>query len=143
MALENKHAYYGTLDNVVFGVDLVTKAVLWRYSPSEFPFYSSAALSGDRIVVGGRDKSVHAIAIKTGKAIWTFRTRARVDSSPAIAGGRVYVGSNDGRFYVLDLASGKKLWEYEGGAPLTSSPAIAEGRVVIGDQSGHLFCFGQ
>jgi outer membrane protein assembly factor BamB len=86
---------------------------------------------------------VHALDVRSGKAIWTFRTRARVDSSPAIAGGRVYVGSNDGRFYVLDLASGKKLWEYVAGAPLTASPAVAGGRVVIGDMAGNLFCFGQ
>jgi outer membrane protein assembly factor BamB len=86
---------------------------------------------------------VHAIDIRSGKALWTFRTRARVDSSPAIAGGRVYIGSSDGRFYVLDLASGKKLWEYEGGAALVASPAIGGGRVVIGDYSGHVFCFGQ
>ena len=102
MVLVDKRAYYGTFDNSVVGVDLVKQAVLWRYSPAGFPFYSSAAFGGDRIVVGGRDRLVHALDIKSGKAIWTFRTRARVDSSPAIAGGRVYVGSNDGRFYVLD-----------------------------------------
>ena len=80
------------------------------------------------MVVGGRDKIVHASNARTGKAVWTFATNARVDSSPAIAGGRVYVGSNDGRLYVLDLATGKKLWEFEAGAPLSASPAIAAGR---------------
>ena len=80
---------------------------------------------------------------ENGEAVWTFATRARVDSSPAIAGGRVYIGSNDGHFYVLDLASGKKLWDFEAGAPLSASPAIAEGRVVIGSQDGRLYCFGE
>ena len=60
------------------------------------------------VVLGGRDKMVHALEAKTGKPLWTFTTRARVDSSPAIAGGRVFVGSNDGGVYGLDLASGKK-----------------------------------
>ncbi len=142
MVLVGQRAYYGTFDNAVVAVDLVKRSMVWRYSPSGLPFYSSAAFGGDRIVVGGRDKLVHALSIKTGKAIWTFRTRARVDSSPAIAGGNVYVGSNDGRFYVLDLKSGKKLWEFEAGAPLSASPAIGGNRVVIGDQAGHLFCFG-
>ena len=72
----------------------------------------SAAVAGDRVVVGGRDKLVHCLNAKTGKSIWTFATRARVDSSPAIAGYRVYVGSNDGLFYVLDLATGKKVWQF-------------------------------
>ena len=40
--------------------------------------------------------------MKTGKAVWTFTTRARVDSSPIVAGNRVYIGGNDGKLYVLD-----------------------------------------
>ena len=54
---------------------------------------------------------------QTGKAAWTFTTRARVDSSPVVAGGRVYVGSNDGKLYVLDAASGKSVFEFEAGGP--------------------------
>ena len=84
---------------------------------------------------------VHALNALTGKELWTFRTRARVESSPAVAGGRVYVGSSDGRFYVLNLADGTKLWEFEAGAPVSASPALAAGRVVIGDQDGRLYCF--
>ena len=78
----------------------------------------------------------------TGKAAWTFATRARVDSSPVVAGGRVYIGSSDGRLYVLNAASGKKLWEFDTGAGLTASPAVADGRVVIGAQDGLLYVFG-
>ena len=50
-----------------------------------FPFHSSPAISGDRVFVGGRDKMLHALDLNSGKAIWTFTTRARIDSSP---GGR-------------------------------------------------------
>jgi outer membrane protein assembly factor BamB len=85
---------------------------------------------------------VHCLNAKTGKAIWTFATRGRVESSPAIAGERVYVGSNDGRLYVLDLKTGAKLWEFHAGAPLSASPAISSGRLVIGSQDGMLYCFG-
>ena len=94
-----------------------------------------------RVVVGGRDKLVHALD-GDGKRVWTFQTRARVESSPAIAGGRVYIGSNDGRLYVLDLNNGAKLWEFNAGAALSASPAIANGRIVIGAQDGRLYCFG-
>ena len=77
-----------------------------------------------------------------GKPLWTFTTRARVDSSPAIAGGRVFVGSNDGRVYGLDLASGKKVWEYEAASPVTSSPAVAKGKVVVATADGQVICVG-
>ena len=85
---------------------------------------------------------MHALDRQTGKAAWTFTTRARVDSSPVVAGGRVYVGSNDGKLYVLDAASGKSVFEFEAGGPLSASPAVASGRLVIGSQDGKLFCLG-
>jgi outer membrane protein assembly factor BamB len=142
-ALRGGAAFYGTFDNEVLSVNLGQKEIAWRYEHPQrkFPFYSSAAVTRDRVVVGGRDKMVHGITL-AGKAAWTFTTRARVESSPAIAGWRVYVGSNDGRFYVLNLSDGAKLWEFNAGAPLSASPAIANGRIVIGSQDGRLYCFG-
>jgi outer membrane protein assembly factor BamB len=142
-ALRGGAAFYGTFDNEVLSVNLGLKEIAWRYEHPErkFPFYSSAAVTSTRVVVGGRDKMVHGITL-AGKAAWTFMTRARVESSPAIAGERVFVGSNDGRFYVLSLSNGAKLWEFSAGAPLSASPAIANGRIVIGSQDGRLYCFG-
>jgi outer membrane protein assembly factor BamB len=142
-ALRSGSAFYGTFDNEVLSVNLAQKQISWRYQHPErkFPYYSSAAVTPTRVVVGGRDKLVHGITL-SGKGVWTFATRARVESSPAIAGGRVFVGSNDGRFYVLGLSNGAKLWEFNAGAPLSASPAIANGRIVIGSQDGRLYCFG-
>lgn len=142
-ALRGGLAFYGTFDNEVLGVNLAQRKIDWRYEHPErkFPFYSSAAVTSTRIVIGGRDKMVHGLTLQ-GKMAWTFATRARVESSPAIAGDRVFVGSNDGRFYVLGLSNGTKLWEFNAGAPLSASPAIANGRIVIGSQDGRLYCFG-
>ncbi len=145
---QSQMAFFGTFNNDVVGVNLVTKRIMWRYeNPTRhFPFYASAAITPSLVIVGGRDKSVHALVPKPGtvkgKAAWTFATKARVESSPAIAGSRIYVGSNDGILYVLDLATGKKLWEFTAGAPISASPAIGGGRLVVGDQDGKLYCFG-
>jgi outer membrane protein assembly factor BamB len=142
--LDGDRAYFGTFNNEVLAFDVKTKKIVWRYSnpDRQFPFYSSATIAGGRVVVGSRDKLVHAIDAATGKPSWTFTTRARVDSSPAVADGRVYIGSNDGRLYVLDVATGEKQWEFDTGAALGASPAIAGGRVVIGSADGVLYCFG-
>jgi outer membrane protein assembly factor BamB len=86
---------------------------------------------------------VHGIDAATGRELWTFMTRARVESSPVVADGRVFIGSNDGNFYVLDAKSGAKLWEFTAGAAMPASPAIASGRIVIGADDGRLYCFGQ
>lgn len=142
--VDGTRAYFGTFNYEVLGVDLKTRRIAWRYrNPGrEFPFYSSAAVVEGRVIVGGRDKVVHAINASTGRAAWTFTTKARVDSSPAIAAGRVWVGSSDGHLYVLDAGTGQKQWEFDAGAPITASPAVAQGRVVIGAQDGRIYCFG-
>ena len=128
----------------MLAVDLKARKIVWSYKHPDrsFPFYSSPAVLGDRVVVGGRDKMVHALDRNTGKALWTFATGARVDSSPVIAGGLAYVGSNDGKLYVLDVATGKSVFQFEAGGPLSASPALASGRLVIGSQDGKLFCLG-
>ena len=128
-AIVGNVAYFGTFDNQVIALDLQTRQVQWRYEHPDrkFPFYSSAAVTGGAMVLGGRDKMVHAHRRATGKARWTYMTRARIDSSPAIAGGRVFVGSNDGRLYALDLASGKVVWEHEDGGALTARPQSPPG----------------
>ena len=87
-ALTGGAAYVGTFENEVIGIDMKSRKLLWEYRHPErrFPFYSSAAVSQGTVVLGGRDKMIHALDAKTGKARWTFMTNARVESSPAIAG---------------------------------------------------------
>ena len=144
-ALVDGVAYYGTFGNDVIAVDFRNQKYLWRYQhpTRHFPFYSSAAVDDGKVVVGGRDKLIHAIDQQSGEALWTHRTRARVESSPVIAGERVYVGSSDGHFYVLDLDSGEVVWDFDAGAPFVASPALAAGRIVIGSQDGVLYAFGK
>ncbi len=143
-AITGQSAFFGLYENEVVTVSLQRRRVGWHYQhpQRQFPFYSSPAVADGKVVIGGRDKLVHCLNATTGKALWTFATKARVESSPAIAQGRVYVGSNDGRFYVLDLAKGEKLWEFNAGGAISASPALALGRVIIGSQDGKLFCFG-
>ena len=90
--------------------------------------------------MGGRDKLVHAIDAGTGRRLWTFATRARVDSSPVVAGGRVFVGSTDGRLYMLDAASGEDLGVRD--RRWRGVPCNAAGRLVIGAQDGRVYVFG-
>lgn len=137
-------AYFGTFENEVLALDLKARAIIWRYSDPErkFPYYSSAALADGKVILGGRDKMIRALDATSGKPLWTFATRARVDSSPVVAGDRVYIGSGDNRFYVIDVTTGKKIWEFTTGGALTGSPAVAAGRIVIGAQDGMVYAFG-
>ncbi len=143
-AIRDGYAYVGTFGNEVFCLNLKRRMPEWsyRHPTRNFPFYSSAAVADDRIIVGGRDKIVHCLDRSTGREIWSFSTKARVESSPLVTGNRVFIGSNDGLLYELDLVSGNKVWEFTSGAPFSASPAAVDGFLVIGDQDGVLYCFG-
>ena len=142
-AVVGRYIYVGNMDGAVFAFDWQSGRTVWRYSPPQraMPFYSSAAVTHDLVIVGGRDRQVHAISRKTGDLRWMFRTRGRVDSSPVVSGRFVVVGSFDGTLYVLRLSDGHAVWQYPLGGRISASPAIADGCVVIGTESGTLYCF--
>jgi outer membrane protein assembly factor BamB len=144
VAMVGDQVFFGNFSNEVLSYNLKTRRRVWRYlhPTRQFPFYSSAAIIDNKVILGGRDKVVHCLNAATGRELWGFRTQARVESSPAVAGGRVYIGSNDGRLYVLDANTGAKLWEFNAGQAISASPALAGGRVIVGAQDGKLYCFG-
>lgn len=146
-AVVGEMLYVGTYASEVVAVDWKKKDVVWRYASgeSEQPYHSSAAVTDQLVIVGGRDKQVHAINRATGKKAWSFGTRAKVDSSPAVVGDRVFVGSHDGNLYALGLSDGKERWKFNAGKPISAGPAIGEGVLVVGSESrdGKVYCFGK
>lgn len=137
------HLYVGTFASEFVAVDWEKRQVIWTYKHprKSFPFAASAALAGDRLVVGGRDKLIHCLDRISGKPIWTFPTGARVECSPVIAGNRVIAGSSDKNLYLLDLDSGNEVWRYAADGAFLASPALAHGRLVIGTDNGLVYCF--
>lgn len=137
--------YIGTMSNQMLAIDLKKQAVIWKYEANENPqpFFSSPAAAADLVIVGCRDKRVHAFDRNTGKQSWEHLTKGKVDSSPVIAGKRVYVGSADGNLHVLDLVKGTLVQKYDLGDPITASPAVAGSSLVIGTQNGVVYCLGK
>ncbi len=136
--------FVGTMTNLFQAVDLVKFDIIWKFEPPRAqPFYSSAAITDKLIIVGCRDKRVHALDRVKGTPVWSFLTKGQVDSSPVVAGNRVYVGSKDGNLYVLDLSTGKELSKLALGRGIAASPAVAEGCLVIGTTDGFLYCLGK
>ncbi len=144
-AVRNSRAYFGTFGNQVLCVNLDNSEIIWKYEHDKrkFPYYSSAAVTEDIIVVGGRDKMVHALDPKTGEEIWNFTTKSKVESSPIIVGEKVLVASARGVIYILDLNSGKAIWQFDTAASLISSASFDAGKFVIGNDDGIVFCFGK
>src|SRR3954447_17269203 len=119
------------------------KTQLWKYEDVDQQsamFYSSPAAAEGIVVLGCRDRQVHAIDAKTGKRAWAFKTRGEVDATAVISDGRVYVPSKDKKLYVLDLKTGNKLWEFTAARAVTAGPAVAGGVIVFGDTAGNVYC---
>jgi len=141
-AVRDGRAYVGHYDNVFLCADIRTGRIVWQYEDRPFAFFSSAAVTKELVVVGSRDKRVHAIGRRDGLMKWVFQTRGRVDSSPVVCGDRIVVGSDDGRLYLLNRKNGVLIWSYDIGEALAASPAVAEGWVVIGADDGRVYAFG-
>jgi outer membrane protein assembly factor BamB len=123
-------------------VDLKAGTNVWEFRNREFPYFSSPAVTADRVIFGGRDKQLHCVNRANGATVWSFATRGKVDSSPVVCDGKIVVGSNDGRLYLVSLTDGRELWSYEIGQSIESSPAVADGKIVIGSNDGNVYCFG-
>lgn len=133
--------YVGHFGNAFACIDLKNEKNDWAYLNDAHPFFSSPAVGKDRIVIGCRDRKLHCVDRKSGKGIWTFPTRRKIDGSPVICGDKVVFGSGDGRVYMVRLADGKEVWQYELGRAIVSSPAISRGMIVIGSNDKSVYAF--
>ena len=124
--------FVGTEGNNFFAIDPQRRKVLWRKERSKHAaaFRSSAAATPEAVIVGSRDRQLHAFDPKTGDPLWSFTTKGLVDSSPVVVGNRVFVGSRDGRVYAIDVKTGAKVWQFDAGGAVVASPAVADGRLL-------------
>ena len=135
--------YMGTFENQVVAVSLAEGKVAWSYENPDrkFPYLSSAAVNDSLVVLGGRDKLVHALDPATGAVRWTHNAGARVDSSPIISGDRVYIGSSRGAVLALDGATGEVEWSFDTGAPILGAPSVVGSRLIVANDDGQVYCF--
>lgn len=136
--------FLGTFSGAMLAVrPSAEKPVFWRREDKDGDtIMASAAATAKRVVFAGRDGVVQCRAADTGKSLWRFRTKRRVDSSPVVVGDRVFVGSDDGWLYALDLKSGRKRWGFAAGAAIPGAPAVASNRLVAVASDGAVYCFG-
>lgn len=144
-AISSNHIYCGTYGSEVLGVNLDTGEIAWRYQHPKrrFPFFASAALTENAVIIGGRDKMVHALSPETGESLWTYTAKSRIESSAVIVGRRTFFGTTRGTLIALDISTGESVWEFETGSSITASLSVADGKIYIGTEDGILYCFGE
>ena len=115
---------------------------IWRYSANKRGYWSTPAVVGNRVYVGGDDGRMHCVDASTGKSIWRFKSRAAIWSSPCVLEGKVIFGGRDFHLYMLDANTGKEIWKYKCDGRIISSPCIVDGHVWVGTATGWFYCFG-
>ena len=138
-------AFCGTYGSEVVGVDLTSGDISWRYKhpQRQLPFFASAAVKQDMIIIGGRDKIVHALTPDRGEPLWTYTAKSKIESSPVIVGKRVFFGTTRGLFIALNITTGNQVWKYDTASSIVASPSVADGKIYIGTEDGILYCFGE
>jgi len=146
-ALYGDMLYVGTYKGEVVAIEWKKEKIVWKYfdPDRDMPYHASACVLKDRVVVGGRDRLFHAIDRLTGKRLWAFPARAKIDSSAAVVGDRAFFGSTDRNLYGVSLTTGKQVWKFNAGQDVTAGIAIGEDHLVVGAEGpgGFIYCFGK
>jgi outer membrane protein assembly factor BamB len=134
-ALTRTTAYFASYGGSVYALNRLTGKLRWRTAVqgpagNSVPFYSTPALGGGKVIVGGNDGSVYALDARTGAERWRYDAGGYVYSSAAVWHGRVLIGDFGGGFHALSLRSGRELWTRQIG-PILGSATVMRGIVYI------------
>lgn len=96
------------------------------------PIGTSAAVDGDKLVVGADDGSLYALDAETGKRLWEFETGRQIRSTPVVADGVAYFGNHGGFVHAVKVETGEELWSFKASGSITGSLALVDGAVYFG-----------
>jgi len=162
-AVSGGYVYIGGGDGTVYCLNAQNGELEWEYNENNsmatvssggnggggggggsiYPIYSSPAVAGGYVYVGGGDGRVYCLNAQSGALEWKYATDSTIYSSPAISGGYVYIGSANGTLYCLNGQTGAVVWKRGFGAgqmPFWSSPVVSGGYVYIEGGDGKLYC---
>ncbi len=139
IATHGTMAFCGNYANEAVAFDVAGGKVAWTYQDKSLPFMSAPAVNERLVLIGSRDKQLHAIDRTTGQGVWTFKTGGRVEGSPIVFSDGVVFGSTDGRLYAANLVDGAELWQVDLGEALVASPAFGAGKIILGGDKGTVF----
>lgn len=114
--------------------------VVWSFANTG-GWWSTPAVVGDRLYIGGQDGFLYCLNAKSGAEIWKHRVGAPVWSSPAVVEDRVIFGSYDPYLRMLDAKTGKLIWKQSMGGRVLSTPIVVNGAIYVGSSAGKFRCF--
>jgi outer membrane protein assembly factor BamB len=130
----------GSYDNNVHCVDAATGKRVWAYDTENFVNGAPAVADG-RVVFGGCDAKIHALAIGDGKLLKELEVGAYIAGSCAVGGKNAYAGHYGNQVVCANLEEGKLTWtSHDSEEAYFSTPALTDTRVLIGGRDRKLHC---
>ncbi|BBM85815.1 outer membrane protein assembly factor BamB family protein [Candidatus Uabimicrobium amorphum] len=135
----------GSLNGDYYCIDYAQMKTVWSIEKKagKGECYASAIIDGDRVIFASKKRRLFAVDIKSGKDIWQYKTRSRMETSPVIVGEKIVFAEFSGKIHFLNRKDGKHLWTFETGSRIYASPAIAQGYLVIGCDDGTIYALGK
>ncbi|HKL79272.1 MAG TPA: PQQ-binding-like beta-propeller repeat protein [Mobilitalea sp.] len=106
--------YYGDWAGEYRAINMETKEIVWNNS-YYVVFQNSAVIKDGVIFIGGRNKTISALDIKTGEAKWDYKDPddSWITGDPVIDGDIVYFSTSDSlKVYALNINDGTVAAEY-------------------------------
>ena len=98
---------------------------------------SAPAISGDLVIFGCKDGTLHALDIRTGKVIWKTRTGEAITAPPVVSGSVIWLQA--GITFAVNLPDGKVLWRAGMGNSLHSAPVVTNHAVYLAGMEGEVY----
>jgi outer membrane protein assembly factor BamB len=132
-AIVDGAVYVGSSKGELLAIDLETGSCAGSTTgDGGFIGESSPAVSADAVFIGDLAGVVHAVGIRDGRKLWTFKTSDEIRSSPVLVDDILLIGSYDTNLYALDSRTGKVRWTLQTDGPVHGTPAVYNGVIYIG-----------
>ena len=142
-AVRDNKVYFATSDSgLLLAVNAKTGAPAFSLSFNHWPFFSSPALSGERLYIGSHAGKLIAIDLRAQQVAWTFATDGAQKNAPALtkADGTPNYEAAFRDFFYDDLVVGVDRMMSVGA--VLSSPVIDGGTLYFGSWDGQLYAIG-
>jgi len=133
-------AYFGSMDNFVYAVDVRTGKVVWKFKTGGSNYGSVSEVHEGLICVPSYDHNLYCLDAKTGEEKWRFNTGDKLFGTPVLEGNFVYFGSRNGCFYKLNLDDGSLVWKFKTGGDISSAATLYGKNVMTGSFDGYWYC---
>ena len=132
--LEDGILYVGTVDGVVYAVDLEKKSILWKYTVEDemASIWGSPVLTSDAVFFGDEDGNLYAVDKKNGSALWPspFEAGASLISSGITVDDKAVFAASDGKIFSIDSSKEPKTLTTLD-AVLYSPLGFEDGKIVV------------